>query len=124
MILAHIINVCEDELICDLAETYHILNYRELPPNLVAVFSLGLRDNSRVKLHFSNSEITLEQAILAKISDSLDFVAWSKTRDAQKGRRYKGKSLLKELANRKEKDEYMQFDTPEEFEQYMKQFER
>lgn len=118
------IKVCEDKLICDLAETYHILNYRELPPFLVAVFLLGLREDSRVKLHFAKIDITLEQALLAKISDSLDFIAWTKTKDASKGRRYQGKSMLKELTEKKEKEEYLQFETPEEFETYMKQFER
>ena len=40
----------EDALICDLAETYHIFDYRSLPVQLVATLSVGLRDNSRIKM--------------------------------------------------------------------------
>lgn len=36
-------------LICDLAETYGIYDYRSLPARTVATFSVGLRDNSRIK---------------------------------------------------------------------------
>ena len=39
------IAVDENALICDLAETYGIYNYRQLPPTLVAVFSLGYEMN-------------------------------------------------------------------------------
>ena len=35
----------EDALICDLAETYRIYDYRQLPAYQVAVFSFGLRDD-------------------------------------------------------------------------------
>jgi len=35
----------EDALVCDLAETYGIYNYRSLPATLVATFSVGLREN-------------------------------------------------------------------------------
>lgn len=38
----------EEELICDLAETYHIYNYKSLPPSKVAIFSVGLREESRI----------------------------------------------------------------------------
>ena len=35
----------EDALICDLAETYRIYDYRQLPLLQVAVFAYGLRDH-------------------------------------------------------------------------------
>ena len=124
MILARILNECEDDLICDLAETYHILNLRELSPCLVAVLSLGLRDDSRVKMHFSKTKITLEQALLARMSDCMSFLAWSKTKDAQKGRRYKEKSILKELLMPEKKEDLMLFESVEDFDSYMKRFER
>ena len=43
------IAVDENALMCDLAETYGIYHYRQLPPTLVAVFCSGLRENSRIK---------------------------------------------------------------------------
>ena len=35
-------------MICDLAETYHIFNYRQLPVEMVAVFVWGLPEKARV----------------------------------------------------------------------------
>ena len=105
--------VCEDKLICDLAETYHILNYRELPPELVATLCMGLRDNSRVKMEVSRSKITLEQSLLAHIADDLSFQSWAKTKDGQKNRN-RPNSILKTLLEGK-KDEMESFMTPEDF---------
>lgn len=124
-ILAEIIEECEDKLICDLAETYHILNYRELSPETVAVLSLGLRRDSRVKMHFSKEKLRLEEQLLADIADSLRYISWTFSKDAHKGRPYKGRSLLKLLnEEEKPKEEFESFRTVEEYDAYMKQFEK
>ena len=65
MALARMIVTDEDALICDLAETYNIYDYRRLPVLTVAVFSLGLRQNSRIKMIMSGNRITLEESLLA-----------------------------------------------------------
>lgn len=65
------IRLDEDALICDLAETYHILDYRSLPVRLVATLSAGLRDNSRIKLKAAESPVDFETIILAAIADNL-----------------------------------------------------
>lgn len=115
------INECEDKLICDLAETYHILNYRELSPDLVATLLIGLGDGSRVKKHYSKNRLTIEQALLAMIADRLNFIAWTKTKDAQKGGKYKLKSIYEALNKEPEKEEkYEAFDTVEAYEEYIK----
>ena len=108
-------------MICDLAETYHILNYRELSPQLVATLVLGLNDNSRVRRHFSKTKVTLEQILMAIMADNLQFIAWSKTKDAQH-KKNKPKSILKKLLDMDEtpKEELEAFETPEEFEEYMR----
>lgn len=112
-------------MICDFAETYHIFNYRELPPSLVATLLIGLRDNSRVKMHLAKSKITIEQTLLAIIADAVQFVAWTKTKESKNGK-YKKKSILKTLNGEydKEKDDLMSFKTIEEYEQYMSKFNR
>lgn len=84
-------------MICDLAETYHILNYQELSPRLVATLVFGLRDDSRVKKHLTKNQITIEQTMYAQILDAVNFIAWTFTKDARKGKPYKGKSVLKAL---------------------------
>ena len=61
----------EAALICDLAETYHILDYRSLPVQLVATLSAGLRDDSRIKLKATGTPARLETIISAVIADNL-----------------------------------------------------
>jgi len=107
--------VCEDELICDLAEVYHVLNYKELLPSLVATLCFGLKDDSRVKMHFSNSKITLTQTLLARMADELSFQSWAKTKDGQKNRN-RPESILEALTKeKKDVDELVSFKTAEEF---------
>lgn len=113
MFLAHCISVCEDELICDLAETYHLFNYRELSPLLVATLCFGLRDDSRVKMKLSGCKITLTQILLARTVDELSFQSWAKTKDGQKNRN-RPESVLKALTEEKT-DEVVSFMTAEDF---------
>lgn len=111
-------------MICDLAETYHILNYRGLPSSLVATLVIGLRDDSRVKMKLSGSKVAVDQLIAAMVCDAIQFIAWSKTKEAARGGRYNQKSVVKMLRGEYEKDEVISFSSPEEYEKYMKQFER
>lgn len=106
--------MCEDKLICDFAETYHILNYRELSPGLVATLCVGLRDDSRVKMEIAGIKITLEQTLLARIADDLSFQSWAQTKDGQKNRN-RPKSVLKTLLEEKREDQHETFLTPEDF---------
>ena len=61
----------EDALICDLAESYHIYDYRSLPLKTVATLSAGLRDDSRIKLKAAEASVGLDTVILAAIADNL-----------------------------------------------------
>ena len=109
------ISVDEDALICDLAETYQIYNYRQLPPLSVAVFSLGLRDDSRIKMKLNGQQVPLEILLLAGISDKLSTLVWFQTEDGQKGRNRP--AMLTDLLTNKEKDnDVVAFHSGEEFE--------
>lgn len=79
------IKVDENALICDLAETYHIFDYRQLPPSTVAIFCIGLRDDSRIKMKLSGSKVSPEILLLSGIVDRLSLLLWTKTEDAKKG---------------------------------------
>ena len=61
-----------DELACDLAETYGILDYRGLPARRLAVLAAGLREDSRIKLRMSGARVPLETLLLASIADALN----------------------------------------------------
>jgi hypothetical protein len=80
------IRIDENALICDLAETYHIYDYRQLPLSLVAVFSCGLREDSRIMLRLANQQVSLDTMLLALAADRLSTLVWFKTKDGQKGK--------------------------------------
>ena len=108
------IKVDENALICDLAETYQIYNYRQLPPLTVAIFAIGLRDESRIKMKLSGSKVPLNTMLMMVIVDRLNLLLWSKTKDAEKGRN-KPKSIFSDLYN-KESD-VSAFTSGKEFEE-------
>ena len=62
---------------------------------------------------------------MAMVVDDLNFLAWTKTRDAKHGK-YKQKSILKVLQGEYDtkKEDLISFKTVEEYEEYMKQFIR
>lgn len=87
---------------------------------MAATLLIGLKDDSRVKMHFSKARVTLEQSLLAIIADRLDFLSWTKTKDAQKGHKYNKKTIFDTLTKEpKKKEQLMSFDTPEEYDRYM-----
>ncbi|WP_429968705.1 DUF5361 domain-containing protein [Enterococcus sp. DIV0765a] len=110
------ISVDEDALVCDLAETYQIYDYKQLPASMVAVFSCGLRETSRIKMKLSGQKIPLDTILLAGISDNLRLLLWTKTKDGQKNVN-RPESILHKLSenNPREKEEII-FDSGEDFE--------
>ncbi|ADM90170.1 TPA: DUF5361 domain-containing protein [Streptococcus pneumoniae] len=113
----------EDALICDLAETYQIYDYKQLPLNQVAVFAYGLRDDSRIKQMMSDQIVPLETTLLASIVDRLSLSLWLKTKDGQKGvNRPASIAELLTKNNKEEGDErdYLVFESGEDFENYRK----
>ena len=56
----------EDALICDFAETYHILDYKALPLKLRATLASGLRDSSRSKLILHGREYAFMDEVRQK----------------------------------------------------------
>ena len=71
------INIDEQALICDLAEVYHIYDYKSLPIKLVATFSVGLRDDSRIKMKMNREKAPMKTIMLAMIADILSMMFWS-----------------------------------------------
>lgn len=108
-------------MICDLAETYHILDYKRLPPSLVATLVVGLSENSRIKRKITGLKLTLDQILLAMIADGINIRIWQHTKNGQKGKN-KPESIYKKLMglDKKQKEDLMSFETPEEFEKWYK----
>ena len=117
------ISIDEDALVCDLAETYQIYDYKQLPLTQVAVFAYGLRDDSRIKQIMSNQIVPLETTLLASIVDRLSLSLWLQTKDGQKG--VNRPTSIAELLTKNHKEEsdkrdYLVFESGEEFENYRK----
>jgi hypothetical protein len=107
----------EEALICDLAETYGIFDYESLPVQTVATLSIGLRGDSRIKLAAAGRKVGTTDALLATIADYLAMIFWTKTKDGQRGRN-RPKSIREALENGNKKDnEIVGFESVEEFEQ-------
>lgn len=68
--------ICADEesMICDFAETYHILDYRSLPVKMVATLASGLRDTSRIAMNTTEGKASTTNTILATIADRLGII--------------------------------------------------
>lgn len=123
------IYIDEEALICDLAETYQIYDYKQLPLLKVAVFSCGLREDSRIKMKMSNQTVSFETLLLAGISDKLSVLLWTKTKDAEKGKNLP-KMIMDELLPYKKETSTADtsiFDSSEDFErrrnELIKQFD-
>lgn len=109
----------EDALICDLAETYHIYDYRQLPVKLVAVFAFGLKDDSRIKMKMNGQSAPLETLLLARMTDNLNTLVWFKTKDGQRGKN-RPPSMVDILNNKieeKSKNDVVVFNSGEDFEE-------
>lgn len=63
-------------LICDLAETYHIYDYRALPVMTLAALVSGLRPDSRIKLKMANIKETSSEVLLIQIFDLLQMMRY------------------------------------------------
>ena len=109
------ISADENALMCDFAETYHIYNYKQLPPSLAAVFAVGLPDDSRIKRKFSGEKYSANTLLLACIADRLSVLIWQNTEDGQKNRNHP-ESILEEMTTEKKPEPYVSFGSAEEFE--------
>ena len=107
----------EDALICDLAETYQIYDYRRLPLKMVAVFSFGLRENSRIKMKMNDIEVPFETMLLAGIQDKLNVLIWQQTKDGMNGRNYPASlvALLKKSQQKSKTSDLIGFESSEDF---------
>ena len=118
MILAGMLRTDETALICDLAETYGVLDWKALPLKTAAALSAGLRDDSRIKMKISGRKIPNDTALLAAAVDRLTTLVWFKTKNGMKGINRPDSILarLMEIEQKPKEKEFATFRTVEEFE--------
>lgn len=71
MTLSGMIQLNEDAMICDFAETYHIYDYRTLPCAFAAKLAAGLREESRIKRLAEGRPASAESILLANLIDAV-----------------------------------------------------
>ena len=100
---------------CDLAEYYHIIDYKSLPAKQVAILLCGLRDDSRVKMKIMGKNYTYERLMQALIFDKLNWLCWSQSSDSRKNVN-KPLSIAGILMNTEEENDIKSFSSISDFE--------
>ena len=112
--MAGVLSKHKNEMICDLAETYHIYDYRRLPVQTLAVLVTGLRADSRTKMAINGMQVPLNTIIMAMTYDRVNQWLWMNTKDGRKGKN-KPSSLVETLTSKPKEKTIETFDTGEEF---------
>ena len=100
MVMATMIATDEDSLICDLAQYYHVFDYRSMTVESVATLAAGLPEDSR---------------IMRKLYDDLNFYLYSMTQNAKHGIN-RPASIVEKWMNITEQKENMAFDSVNSYE--------
>lgn len=66
----------QESLVCDLAETYGVFDYKALPVEILAVLVAGLREESRSKMNLSGRKAAKMEILVAAAVDRLSRIAW------------------------------------------------
>lgn len=101
---------------CDLAETYGVLDWSALPVKTLAALAAGLGDNSRTKMKIEGRKVSRVELLLASIADKLSTLIWFQTEDGHNGEN-RPRSVLSFLLGETEQGTEEGFETDEEFEE-------
>lgn len=107
----------EEELICDLAETYNIYDYRRLPAQQLAIFANGLKSDSRIMVKLSPYTVPIRDVLIASLIDEIRAFRYSFSKDAKTGSNAP-EMLVRALQRNpeKQKSKVIAFDSSEDFE--------
>lgn len=118
MILAAMLATDRDALVCDMAQTYHVLNMTALPVPLLATLAAGLRGDSRIKMAMAKETATQQEVMTAAILDRVTTLCWMNSKDGAHGRN-RPKSVLEAMTGKDKKKAQaahpVAFNSPEEF---------
>lgn len=111
----------EDALICDLLETYGVIDYRALPLRTVAALYFGLTPNSRVKSRQMGLDVPLDTYLIAQAVDSLNLLCWLNSKDGEKNRN-RPETISDKLRHKEPVGNNGRFANPDDFESYRERF--
>lgn len=115
MVMATMIATDEDSLICDLAQYYHVFDYRSMAVEFVATLAAGLPEDSRIMRKLYNQNISKSELMLAAIYDDLNFYLYSMASNAKHGIN-RPASIVEKWLNITEQKENMAFDSVNSYE--------
>lgn len=104
----------EDALICDFAETYHVLDFRSLPVRLAATLAAGLPETARVRMKLAGVRVPVSLLMQAVIVDRLGLLLWMQTKDGRKNRRWPT-SIAQVLLGTQPRSDVQAFDSEDAF---------
>lgn len=106
----------KDALICDLAETYGIYDYRALPASRLATLAVGLREDSRIKMRLMGAKASKMDLLLAAMVDRLSMLLWMKSEDGKNGTN-RPPSILSVILGTEQEDKAVEaFESDQDFE--------
>lgn len=109
------ISADREALICDLAETYGIYDYRALPVSTLATLAVGLRDDSRIKMRLIGAKLPRMELLMAAAVDHLSMLVWINSEDGRNGIN-KPKSIIASIFEDEDDQQVEAFDTAEDYE--------
>lgn len=104
----------EDALICDMAETYNVTDYRALPIKTAAALACGLGPDSRIKMKISGAKAPTDTILLAAMVDRLSTMVWMQSKDGAKGVN-RPASILSEIYGESKNKEITTFASGDDF---------
>lgn len=66
----------KDALLCDLAETYNIYDFDMFKPSKIAVFAMGLREDSRIKMKMAGMRDLSRLGVITHTADVLTSIQY------------------------------------------------
>lgn len=112
------LGIDRDAVICDLAETYNVLDYRSLPVMTLATLAAGLHDDSRIKMKLAGMRRVAPTFLNVHVADALSLILTSLSGSKKKP------TLYRELMTDKLPERSTGFSSIEEFEEARKRFLR
>lgn len=103
----------KEELICDLAETYHIYNMYDFTPEYIGILVNGLDADSRVNRKIGEQKIKSETYLLAGIFDNVNYLLYGMSDPKKRGN--PPDSILKRLLSDEPREKEKVFVTPDDF---------
>lgn len=111
------LSVDRDAVVCDLAETYHVLDYRSLPVTTLATLCAGLHDDSRIKMKLMDMQRIAPSITYVHMADTLTMILHALIGDKNKPTLYQDI-----MTGKQTKKKSTGFSSIEEFEEARKRF--